>query len=195
MLNKLQDIKKSLRAKNETKNLKDFKSPFASGMYRFSMFIIAYYARVKKELNIDYDSFIIIQTVVSHTLYYLNKNTNPPNSYTELETEWAENTDKDAVAKIVDAFSSFQKMKSKHKLSYSSICLVINLPKETVRRKVNQLIKQNLLKISKKNGIILGSEYQKIFSSFVPETLADVTKLLKDWEKTGVLKNILSFKF
>ena len=193
MSNRSKDIKKSLREKNEAENFLTSKKPFASGMYRFSMFIIAYYARVKNELNLDYDSFIIIQIVVGHTLYHLNKNKNAPSSYTELETEWKEG--KNSIDKIVYIFNDFKNAVSKHKLSYSSICLVINLPKETVRRKVNQLIKQNLLKISKKNGIILGSEYQKIFSSFVPETLADVTKLLKDWEKTGVLKNILSFKF
>ena len=41
--------------------------PFAAGMYRFSMFMIDYYARVRKNLKIDYDSFMIIQTVVSHS--------------------------------------------------------------------------------------------------------------------------------
>ena len=47
--------------------------PFAEGMYRFSMFMINYYARVRSELKIDYDSFMIIQTVTSHNLYNLNK--------------------------------------------------------------------------------------------------------------------------
>ena len=47
--------------------------PFALGMYRFAMFIIRYYARVREQLKMDYDSFIILQTVVSHCLYQLNK--------------------------------------------------------------------------------------------------------------------------
>jgi len=47
--------------------------PFAIGMYRFAMFIIRYYARVREQLKMDYDSFIILQTVVSHCLYQLNK--------------------------------------------------------------------------------------------------------------------------
>ena len=47
--------------------------PFAEGMYRFSMFMINYYARVREYLKIDYDSFMIIQTVVSNNLYQLNK--------------------------------------------------------------------------------------------------------------------------
>ena len=47
--------------------------PFAEGMYIFSMFIIDYYSRVRSKLNIDYDSFIIIQTVVAQKLYQLKK--------------------------------------------------------------------------------------------------------------------------
>jgi len=76
----------------------------------------------------------------------------------------------------------------------SSICLVTGLPKETVRRKTKELIKRNLLKISKTEGVILGSKYSNIFRAFVPETVLQLSKLLKDWEKIGAIKNILSFK-
>ena len=43
--------------------------PFSMGMYSFVMFIINYYARVKKQIKIDFDSFIIVQVVTSHALY------------------------------------------------------------------------------------------------------------------------------
>ena len=49
------------------------KKPFAEGMYRFSMFMISYYSRVRQDLKIDYDSFMIVQTVVSNKLYALSK--------------------------------------------------------------------------------------------------------------------------
>ena len=45
--------------------------PFAAGMYGFVMIMISYYSRVREQLKIDYDSFMIIQTVVSHSLYQL----------------------------------------------------------------------------------------------------------------------------
>ena len=32
--------------------------PFAEGMYRFSMFMIDYYSRVRENLKLDYDSFM-----------------------------------------------------------------------------------------------------------------------------------------
>ena len=47
--------------------------PFAIGMYRFTMFMMTYYSRVRGRLKLDYDSFMIIQTVASHTLYLLSK--------------------------------------------------------------------------------------------------------------------------
>ena len=58
--------KKLINAKLKEKN-------FSMGMYSFIMFIIGYYSRVKKQIKIDFDSFIIVQVVTSHALYILNK--------------------------------------------------------------------------------------------------------------------------
>jgi len=59
---------------------------------------------------------------------------------------------------------------------------------------VNELAKKNFIIISKKAGILLGSQYMKVFKDFVPDTAIDVSKLLKSWEKSGVLKSLLDFK-
>ena len=167
--------------------------PFAQGMYRFSMFMVSYYSRVREKLKIDYDSFMIIQTVVGHSLHNLNKKKKGAASYDELETEWEKLLKKhERVTDLIGDFSYYKKNTSK--LTISSICLVTSLPKETVRRKVNELTKKNLLKISKKEGVILGIMYKKVFQEFVPQTTLEVSKLLKNWEKSGVLKSILNFK-
>ena len=79
-------------------------------------------------------------------------------------------------------------------MTVSSICLVTLLPKETVRRKVNELSKKNLLNISKKNGILLGSQYPNVFREFTPQTTQEVSRLIKNWDKNGILKSILSLK-
>jgi hypothetical protein len=177
--------------------------PFAAGMYGFVMIMISYYARVREKLKIDYDSFIIIQTVVSHSLYQLNKEQVGSKSYFELEKEWEKIIDKDMVnaietvkKNILAGRSELKDVSSKNKLklTISSICLVTMLPKETVRRKVNELIKKSLLRISKKNGILLGSQYSKIFREFTPGTTKEVLKLIKSWDKNGVLKSMLSFR-
>ena len=175
--------------------------PFATGMYGFVMVMISYYSRVREQLKIDYDSFMIIQTVVSHSLYQLNKKKVGSKSYYELEKEWEKLlVDKNETTTVIDNYSSWRlnqaeaPEKNSLKLTISSICLVTSLPKETVRRKVNELVKKNLLKISKKDGIILGTTYNKVFREFVPHTTMEVSKLLKNWEKSGIIKSILNFK-
>ena len=165
--------------------------PFAEGMYRFSMFMIDYYARVRENLKMDYDSFMIVQTVVSHTLYQLNKKKDHGISYSSLETAWDKIVNRDL--ELLESVSSYE-VNTKNKLTISSVCLITKLPKETVRRKVNQLCSNNLLKISKREGITLGTSYKKVFQNFVPGTTLEVSKLIKLWEKSGVLKGLLSFR-
>jgi len=168
------------------------KKPFATIMYRWILFIIAFYARVRQQLKIDYDSFIIIQTTASHALYHLNKkniNKKEVESYEELDAEW----DKIANSKssIVETLEN-KEVANLSKLTISSICLVAGLPKETVRRKVNMLVKKGLLKSSQAKGIQIGTQYKKIFNEFVPVTAKDLVKMLKAWEKSGVLKKIIN---
>ena len=193
---------KSLRQKIRKGNPNDQSvlsiKPFASGMYGFVMVMISYYSRVREQLKIDYDSFMIIQTVVSHSLYQLNKKQVGSKSYFELEIEWEKLLNKNDVVEKVDIIrdkiENLSNTKSNLKLTISSICLVTLLPKETVRRKVNELTKKNLLNISKKNGILLGSMYKKIFREFTPQTTKEISRLIKNWEGNGILKSILSFK-
>ena len=172
--------------------------PFAAGMYGFVMVMISYYSRVREQLKIDYDSFMIIQTVVSHSLYQLNKKQVGSKSYFELELEWEKLLNKNDVEEkidiIQDKMENLSNTKSNLKLTISSICLVTSLPKETVRRKVGELVKKNLLNVSKRDGILLGSMYKKVFREFTPQTTKEVSKLIKNWEKTGILKSILDFK-
>jgi len=172
--------------------------PFAAGMYGFVMIMISYYSRVREQLKIDYDSFMIIQTAVSHSLYQLNKKKIGSKSYTELETEWEKLMDKNdlsaKVKNVQEKIENYSNTKNNLKLTISSICLVTSLPKETVRRKVNELIKKNLLNISKRDGVLLGSAYKKVFREFTPSTTKEISRLIKNWESNGVLKSILSFK-
>jgi len=160
--------------------------PFAKGMYRFSMFMLSYYSRVSEHLKLDYDSFMVVQTVVSHNLYHLKKKIEVE-GYEDLENVWSEASEVGIVNEIASLTPS-------NKLTISSICLVTGLPKETARRKVLNLTKKNILKTTKKDGVLLGSQYKKIFQDFVPQTTLEVSKLVKDWEKTGVLRSLLNFK-
>jgi len=169
--------------------------PFAAGMYGFVMVMISYYSRVREQLKIDYDSFMIIQTVVSHSLYQLNKKKVGSKSYIELETEWEKLMDKNDLSanieNVQENIENYSNTKNNLKLTISSICLVTSLPKETVRRKVNELIKKNLLNISKRDGVLLGSAYKKVFREFIPTTTKEISRLIKSWKNSGILKSLL----
>ena len=182
--------KKLINAKLKEKN-------FSAGMYGFVMFIINYYSRVKKQIKIDFDSFIIVQVVTSHALYILNKTSfdNKVN-YPDVKKTWekmAAEYDANPLEMLEKTSSNLRYLKNS-KLSISSICLVTNLPKETVRRKIVELSKKKILSISKKTGIVIGTEYKKIYGEFVPQTTFDVIQLLQKWESTGLLKSLLEFK-
>ena len=141
---------------------------------------------------------MIIQTVVSHSLYQINKKKVGSKSYFELEAEWEKLMDKDdlsaKVENVQENIENYSNTKNNLKLTISSICLVTSLPKETVRRKVSELIKKNLLIISKRDGVLLGSAYQKVFREFTPTTTIEISRLIKNWENSGILKSILNFK-
>ena len=186
--------------------------PFGIGMYAFVMFLINYYSRIKKELRLDYDSFMIVQVVVSHSLYHINKKpafcricTNRTrcthmhnrSSFTDLEYGWdniIKKNNEELFEQDLTKIPNNIYMEKETKLSISSICLVTNLPKETVRRKIGKLCKKKILNCSSKKGITIGSNYKKIFDDFVPETTYAVMKLMKNWQKIGALKSLLDFK-
>ena len=163
------------------KNVIDFKiipkqeeAPvFSSGLYSWMMFLINLYNRVKKNLNIDFDSFMIMQLVVSDYLYKTNKD--GVKNFEDIEKELKNN---------------HELFIEKRKVNIASIAEVLGLPRETVRRKVLHLSKIKLLNY-KKNGISIGTEYKNVFSDFVSETVTKMSQLMKKWQSDGSLKRLL----
>ena len=102
---------------------------FSKGLYHWVMFILSLYTRVKEKLNIDFESFVILQVVVSHSLYETNKL--GIKSFSDLEEQMEKITEKNYL--------------NKRKLTFASIAEVLQLPRETVRRKIISLSKRNIL--------------------------------------------------
>ena len=153
-------------------------SPFSKGFYEWVMFILSFYTRVREKLNIDYESFVILQVVVSHSLYEINKTGSK--TFSELEEQ---------VTNI------FEKKHSKQsKLTFASIAEVLQLPRETVRRKVLSLNKRDILSSNVNDGIKLGPAYKTIYKEFVAQTTLDLSSLLKKWKKNGALENLLGLE-
>jgi hypothetical protein len=46
---------------------------FSLGLYNWVMFILSLFTRVRENLKIDFESFVVLQVVVSHSLYQINK--------------------------------------------------------------------------------------------------------------------------
>ena len=146
---------------------------FSIWLYNWMMFLINLYNRVKKELRIDFDSFIIIQLVVSNHLYKSNKNCNK--SYQNIEKEMK-------VSKFIKWI--------KKKLNYVSISEVFGLLRETIRRKVVNLNKRDILSYNRER-INLGTEYKTIYKSFISQTTLEMILLLKKMQLDGSLKKLL----
>ena len=155
---------------------KGVKKPFFSqGLYSWVMFILSLYTRVRQSLKIDYESFVILQVVVSHSLYQINKT--GTKTFSELE---------DQMTKIGES----KKIRNS-KLTFASIADVLQLPRETVRRKVLGLSKSNILLGNTENGIKLGPAYKTIYKEFVTQTTLDLGTLIKKWKKSGALEHLL----
>ncbi len=148
---------------------------FSKGLYHWVMFILSLYTRVREKLNIDYESFVILQVVVSHSLYEINKSGDK--TFAELEEQMTSITRKKNI--------------KTSKLTFASIAEVLQLPRETVRRKVISLSKKDILTFNTYGGIKLGPSYKTIYKDFVSQTTLDLSSLMKKWEKSGALQTLL----
>jgi len=151
---------------------------FSQGLYNWVMFILSLYTRVREKLKIDFESFVILQVVVSHSLYQINKT--GTKTFSELEEQ---------MTKIGQS----KKIKN-NKLTFASIADVLQLPRETVRRKVLSLNKKDILSSNVNDGIKLGPAYKTIYKEFVAQTTLDLSSLLKKWKKNGALENLLGLE-
>ena len=146
---------------------------FSKGLYHWIMFVIDFYSRVRSTLKLDIESFVILQVVVSHNLYELNKTGSK--TYSEVEYE----------------ISNIRANNKNRKLTFASIAEVLQLPRETVRRKVISLSKKEILTFNTYGGIKLGPAYKTIYKEFVTQTTLELGSLIKKWKKSGALEHLL----
>ena len=161
------------------KDVNQKETPFSESYYHWLMFMINHARRIPIELNIDLESFLIIQTIASHSVYLLNKKGSK--SFSDLGEEFEL------------LFTSYGKKKDIHKLKYSTISQVLEMPRETVRRKITTLVKKKILKVSSKTGICLDKNYLKIYNDFSYKTSIEIAKLVRKWNNIGAINKILEF--
>ena len=163
-----------MESKNKIKENKNF----SSGFYDWAIFLITFYQRINKKLGLDFESFLILQVVVSYNVYLINKNK-------EISLE-----------SLSFAFekSSNAKVLSSPRLTVTSISSSLNMPRETVKRKVLLLHNNKFLRINPNKTIQLGKKYTEIFPDFASGTTLDLARLLQRWDKKDIVRQLLNLK-
>ena len=146
---------------------------------------IDHYIQAKKIFKTDYDSHMITITVFAHFLY---GTLNPSHEkYQHEDLEWGE------MYPLVKGLSK-RKKKYLDKLSLFSLSQILDMPKETIRRKVNALCKAKQLGYSVIDGVTVGDNFEQLAKKIAPNDLLSIDKAIKAITKNGgvskILKNI-----
>ena len=162
-------------------NKKELKKPevpdFSAGMYQWSLFLINLFLRVRKNLKIDYDSFMIMHIVFGYHLNQIHKD--EQKSFEQLSYKF-ENLVKENIP-------------STERLTVTSISLALDMPRETVKRKVDGLIELQILGFQSNKSISLGAKYKEVVDQFILESTHDIGKLLKRWESKDYINKLIKF--
>jgi hypothetical protein len=141
-----------------------------------------HYNLVRKIFKTDYDSHMITITVFVHFLY---GTLNPSyKKYQHEDLEWG---------KMYPLVKRLSKNKKKYlsKLSLFSISQILDMPKETVRRKVDALCKKKYLEYSVGDGITMGDNWESLAKKIAPLDFLSLDKAIKVIEKSGGIQKIL----
>jgi predicted transcriptional regulator len=146
-------------------------------LYHLINFRTEQFQQLKKMIGIDYDSFMILSVMGSHYLKHNNK----------LGEDW------DAVWEDIRS-SKIDELYSEQKLTIYAVANILNLPKETVRRKIELLKKKKLINHSTKQGLLPTNKTEELMKPFAGIELKTLSKFLKNLKKNGTLDAVLNFK-
>ncbi|MFL2525650.1 MAG: hypothetical protein ACJ0Q7_04060 [Pelagibacteraceae bacterium] len=161
--------------KKESVNVK-----YANASYSWQTFLIDFYRRVKQYYNFDFDSFMIMIVTVSHVTHENYK-----------EDPGIDGSYKDFIKEFKHTAPGSL---SKRKLGINAISNILEMPEETTRRKIEKLIKQGLLTKSKLDGIILSETFVEKHYPFANQTAKNLGKLIRTFDKAGLLSAAKDFK-
>jgi predicted transcriptional regulator len=146
-------------------------------LYHLINFRTEQFQQLKKMIGIDYDSFMILSVMGSHYLKHNNK----------LGEDW------DSVWEDIRS-SKIDELYSEQKLTIYAVANILNLPKETVRRKIELLKKKKLINHSTKQGLLPTNKTEELMKPFAGIELKTLSKFLKNLKKNGTLDAVLNFK-
>ena len=141
-----------------------------------------HYNLVKKIFKTDYDSHMITITAFVHFLY---GTLNPSHEkYQHEDLDWGE---------MYPLVKGLLKNKKKYvsKLSFFSISQILDIPTETVRRKVNALCKKKYLDYSIRDGVTMGDNWESLAKKIAPLDFRSLDKAIKAIDKNGGIPKII----
>ncbi|MDA8987771.1 hypothetical protein N9F80_00365 [Candidatus Pelagibacter ubique] len=147
-------------------------------LYHLINFRTDQFQQLKKMLGIDYDSFMILSVMGSHYLKHRDK----------LGSDW-EDVWKNLRTSTIEEFYIARK------LTIYAVANILNLPKETVRRKVEILKKKKLISHSTKMGLLPTNKTEEIMKPFAEIELKTLSKFLKNLKKNNTLDEVLNLKY
>jgi DNA-binding HxlR family transcriptional regulator len=146
-------------------------------LYHLINFRTEQFQQLKKMVGIDYDSFMILSVMGAHYLKHSDK----------LGSDW-EAVWENLRTSEIDEFYSAQK------LTIFAVANILNLPRETVRRKIELLKKKKLINHSTKLGLLPTNKTEELMKPFAGIELKTLSKFLKSLKKNGTLDAVLNFK-
>jgi len=129
---------------------------------------INHFLNVKKMAKHDYESHMILSVVYTHFLYQtitLGKTLSWTEVFDETETE------------------DHKRLMKDKKLTIFAVAENLSMPQETVRRKLEKLIKKKLLEYSKSEGLSLGKKFNETIEPLAKIDIEDCLKLYKKFAK------------
>ena len=129
---------------------------------------INHFLNVKKFVKYDYESHMILLTVYSHFLF--------PTMSKGRSLDWAETFAQ------TETEEHKQLMKDK-KLTIFAVSVNLLIPQETVRRKLEKLIKTKLLDYSKLEGLSLGKKFRETIEPLGKADGKDIFALVEKFNK------------
>ncbi|MBD1138792.1 hypothetical protein IDH27_00485 [Pelagibacterales bacterium SAG-MED46] len=157
-------MKKKLEAYSET-------------LYHLINFRIEQFKQSKNMIGIDYDAFMILQVIGSH---YLKNNTKEASNWDSL---WEQTRS----SRIEEFYSS-------KKLTIFAVSSILDLPKETVRRKITYLKKKKLINHTTKLGLLPHEKLEDLMKPFASKEISSLSKFLQQLKKHKTLDQLINFK-
>ena len=157
-------MKKKLEAYSET-------------LFHLITFRYRQYVDSKSMIGIEYDTFMILSCIGAH---HLTHNTSRG---ADWDSVWVQTRPKE-----------MNEHYGRKKLTIFSVANIMQLPKETVRRKIEILKKKKLINHSTTIGLLPTNKTEDLMKPFAEIELKTLSKFLKSLKKNGTLDAVLNIR-